>query len=275
MANRIQKILDKARHQLADPHKSRWTDEVLLSLLSEGQQDLANQALLLKKWVDLPVFVGQSTYKLPEDFIKLESAYILDEHKTLLKYMSYQDLDKRKKGWTDEVGTPKYIVYDIARNSSEFVIYPAPDKETEDASWLFDTEEPYGVITKAGGVTISGAYGTIISSNVKDVEVSSYYGIVTNILEIANYLRLYYHYKPADLTSVDDELTIMPAMDKALKHYVVAQALRNDMDSMNIKVANDEMQFYALELREIISDSSKDYQYEKEPLLQSKYDGGF
>ena len=117
--------------------------------------------------------------------------------------------------------------------------------------------------------------GTVVNSNVKDVEVSSLNGIVTNILEIANYLRLCYHYKPTDLTKLTDELTVMPAMDKALKHYVVAQALRNDMDSMNRQVAAEELQMYNREMLEIISDSSKDYLYIKEPVLESRYDGGF
>ena len=272
--NRVESILTKARNQLADPHKSRWTDENLLAILSEGQQDMANQALLLKKWVDLPVFVGQTTYKLPTDFIKLESAWILDENKTPLKYISYQDLDKKKKAWTDEIGKPEYIVYDLARNSSEFMIYPAPDKTTEAATWLFDGE-PYGVITKADGAILQSTLGTVVNSNVKDVEVSSLNGIVTNILEIANYLRLCYHYKPTDLTKLTDELTVMPAMDKALKHYVVAQALRNDMDSMNRQVSNEEFQLYNREMTMIMSDSSRDYLHTKEQVLQTKYDGGF
>ena len=107
------------------------------------------------------------------------------------------------------------------------------------------------------------------------MEVSSLYGIVTNILEIANYLRLCYHYKPADLTKLTDELEVMPAMDKALKHYVVAQALRNDMDSMNRQVANEEFQLYNREMTMIVSDSSRDYLHTKEEVLQTKYNGGF
>lgn len=273
--NRVESILLKARNHLADPHKSRWTDDNLLAILSEGQQDLASQALLLKKWVDLPVFYNESTYKLPEDFIKLETAYILDEKKTPLKYISYQDLDKRKKqAWEDQIGKPEFIVYDLARNSSEFMIYPKPDKETEAATWLFDGD-PYGVITSADGIIIKSQFGTITSSNIEDFEFASSFGIVTNILEVANYLRLCYHYKPKDITSLDQELEIMPAMDKALKHYVVSQALRNDMDSMNVRIANEEFQFYNRELLGIISDSSHDYIHTKEELLQTRYDGGF
>lgn len=273
--NRVESILLKARNHLADPHKSRWTDDNLLAILSEGQQDLASQALLLKKWVDLPVFYNESTYKLPEDFIKLETAYILDEEKTPLKYISYQDLDKRKRqAWEDQVGKPEFIVYDLARNSSEFMIYPKPDKETEAATLLFDGD-PYGVITSADGIIIKSQFGTITSSNIEDFEFASRFGIVTNILEVTNYLRLCYHYKPKDITSLEQELEIMPAMDKALKHYVVAQALRNDMDSMNVKIANEEFQFYNRELLGIISDSSRDYIHTKEELLQTRYDGGF
>lgn len=273
--NRVESILLKARNHLADPHKSRWTDTNLLAILSEGQQDMAAQALLLKKWVDLPVFYNESTYKLPEDFIKLETAYILDENKTPLKYISYQDLDKKKKqAWEDKIGKPEFIVYDLARNSSEFLLYPKPDKDTEAATWLFDGE-PYGVVTRADGVIMQSQFGTIVNSNVKDYEFTSRFGIVTNILEIANYLRLCYHYKPKDLTSLESELEVMPAMDKALKHYVVSQALRNDMDSMNRQVANEEFQFYQRELLNIISDSSRDYIHTKEELLQTRYDGGF
>lgn len=275
MANRIQVILDKARHQLADPHKSRWSDEVLLSILSEGQQDLCAQALLVKKYVELPVFIGIATVEIPSDFIKLESAWILDEHKTPLKYISYEELNKRNKGgWQDEEGKPQYIIYDLARNSSEFLLYPKPNDENVKRKWLFE-EETYGVITKAENVILQSTNGAVTGINSKDIEVSSHFGIVTNILEIYNYLRLCYHYKPAELKSLDDTLDIMPVMDKALKHYVVAQALRNDMDSMNRQVANEEFQFYQRELREIISDSSKDYQHEKSEILQSKYDGGF
>lgn len=270
--SRVKSILDKARYQLADPNKTRWSDELLLSFLSEAQQDASNQALLLKKFFEMPLYEGVAEYDLPEDFLRLESAWLLDDNKTPIKFKSYQELNSTTKEWETKVGIPSHIVYDLAKSQTRMRIYPIP--ETTDRELLL-TGEPYGVISGGDDIFIDTPYGTVSNINSDSVKQVSKFGIITDIYKVFNMLRINYHYKPKELTSVDDELEVAPAIDKALKHYVVFIALRNDMDSFNRAVANEEANLYQREMQSIISDSAKDYLYDNQDTLVVRYDTGF
>lgn len=270
---RVETILSKARAQLADPAKTRWPDEVLLAFLSEAQQELSNECLLLKKFYEFPIYDKQNTYQLPDDFIRLEAAWILNEKKTPLKFKSYEDLNKIPD-WQSKEGDPEYFIYDIIRKSRECILYPTPSKEVVDAKVQIEGDI-LGVITDIEGAVIKPTTGTLSDINSNLVQQESPYGIVTALWEVKNFIRVCYHYKPKDLTSLEDELEIAPAMDKALKHYLVFIALRNDMDSFNRQVANEEYMFYANEVKGIKSDSSRDYLYTQQDLLETPYNGGF
>ena len=88
---------------------------------------------------------------------------------------------------------------------------------------------------------------------------SSTEGTITNVTETDTKLTVYYIKKPNTITSVDDELEIDDTFDAALKYYIVGKALRDDMDTMNRTIGNEELQFYIRELEEAIKDDMHDF----------------
>lgn len=269
---RVEAIIAKARAQLADPAKTRWSDEVLLSFLSEAQQELSNECLLLKKFYEFAVYHNQNTYNLPSDFIRLEAAWLLDDNKIPMKFKSYEDLNKIAN-WESKTGKPEFFVYDIIKRSGECILYPTPTKDNIEVNAIIDGEV-LGVVTDIEGSQIKPATGTLSYISTDLVKQSSPYGIVTELLEVSNMIRICYHYKPKDLVTLQDNLELPEQCDKALKHYLVFTALRNDMDSFNRSVANEEYMFYAAEVKGIRSDSSRDYLYTQQDILQVPYNGG-
>ena len=128
--NRTQRVLQRARYSLSDPNKTRWTDEHLLTLLSEGQRDMATRALLLKKTIFMPLIANKAIYTLPTDYINLEAAWVSSKgSRYLLEYVAYRDLSKRVRNWQSVSGRPQYIVTGMQKvvDELELLYYYTPD----------------------------------------------------------------------------------------------------------------------------------------------------
>ena len=267
--NRTQRVLQRARYSLSDPNKTRWTDEHLLTLLSEGQRDMATRALLLKKTIYIPLIAGKAVYTLPTDYINLEAAWVSSKgSRYLLDYMAYRDLSKRVRNWQSVSGQPQYIVTELD-NRLDITLYPMPKDINTRAS--IERDNIVGVITDSNGVKLDNPYGTITSFNDPGVEQPDPYGIVTGMQKVVDELELLYYYTPDYLKSDDEELVLPDTVDQGLQHYVVGMALRDDKDTMNRSIGMEELNLYSLEVKRNLSDSAKDFN----PAIKTiPYNGG-
>ncbi len=248
--DRISDIITRVRDTLADPSGDRWSDERLLRLLDEAQKDICRHSNILKGIIKLPVYTGTPFFTLPEDLISLNRV-LFDNKK--LDFKSYTEMDETISNWEQETGTPKIVIFD-KDNRQRIRLYPYPDTfslETE-----IELSSLFGVVT--------GVYENPPTSN---------FGISTQFGVLAGLITLHYIKTPSDIVNITDELEISSVFDKAIKYYITGKALRDDMDTQNRIVGNEELQFYDRELREALKDNENSFTSDL-TVYETKYKGG-
>ena len=257
--NRIENILLRARDSLADQQKQRWSDERLLRLLDEAQKDTVRRAKLLRQEQIVFTHPNQDTYDLPSDLMLLTR--VLVEGKPLT-FITREELDELEPYWESKEGTPTHVVID--RDSRRVLrVYPKPsDFDELEWDWQFTqigphlyTDAAFGEIVSVEGMDVD-TFGVVTEVEGMDVNI---YGVVSDMLEYGGKATIYYLRKPKEINSIQDELEIDDIFDSAIKYYIVGKALRDDQDTMNRAVGNEELQFYYRELREALNDDSRDF----------------
>lgn len=269
--SRVRQIIDRARQSLADPEKTRWSDEQLLLLLSEAQQDMSIKCLLLKKQYTFTLVEGKDTYRLPADFIKLETAWAFadDGQQKFLEVVNYKDIDSIHRQSVSDL--PSHILVGLD-DRDVLKLWPIPKPELRD---ITNIGELFGVAIGQNNLDTNSAFGVITSIDVSEVIQDSPFGIVTNIREVLGEVTLLYYYKPDYITSLDTELLIADTCDIGLKHYIVGMAMRDDMDSRNRNAALEELTLYNNEVKRHSSDRAVNFTQNNANLLRPKYRTGF
>lgn len=269
--SRVRQIIDRARQSLADPEKTRWTDEQLLLLLSEAQQDMSIKCLLLKKQHTFTLIEGKDTYRLPTDFIKLETAWASADNgqQKFLEVVNYKDIDTIHRQSVSDLPTHILVGLD---DRDILKLWPIPKPELRE---ITNIGELFGVAIAHNNLVTNNAFGVITSIDVQDVIQDSPFGLVTNILEVLGEVTLLYYYKPDYITSLDEELLIADTCDIGLKHYIVGMAMRDDMDSRNRNAALEELSLYNSEVKRHSSDRAVNFTQNNSNLLRPKYRTGF
>jgi len=72
------------------------------------------------------------------------------------------------------------------------------------------------------------------------------------------YIRIYYVKMPDTITSIDDDLELEELYDTMITRYVIGMCLRDDMDTQNRLVGNEELAMYNNWMKEITLQASKD-----------------
>ena len=199
--SRITDIIVRARDTLADASADRWSEERLLRLVSEGQEDLAKQTRLLKGQVDLDMVSGQHTYPLPTDMwmitraafescsIELMTHHELDElvrtrtvNQTELYYTrrgtNTKDFSFANFCWElEEANEVEAIIYD-RRNMDEVRVFPIPlgDADSMVVTSIVSGSETYPyTLEELLGVTVS------IDIDCDVVEATDLFGVLSDV----------------------------------------------------------------------------------------------
>lgn len=295
VSTRIVSILTRVRDTLADPNKERWSDERLLRLLDEAQQDVAKQSQLLKGTYDLSLVIGQAEYNLPEDLwlitratfddyeIPLKSYDKMDEEATKYSltrsghlgvertrgYSVNVDSDYRRSNWEVAEGAEIQALIFDNRNMQKIRVFPIPDAAIAEEAYTFENagtpefagDELLGVSTSITDYTLNSVYGVVTSLYEPVVQheiFDSPYGVVTEITESTVVIKIWYIKMPAQLTTLSDELELPRMFDVALKHYVVGHALRDDIETQYRQMGAECLQMYERELDIARSTNSSD-----------------
>lgn len=270
---RIADILTRVRDSLADEDEERWTTARLLRLVDEAQKDIATKAKLLRTKTVVSIIGLQAEYQLPSDAFLLTR--VVNSDGAPLPIVSHDYMDELDPSWETTTGsTIEYIVFD-KQNPGWLKVYPIPLES--DGGEIF-TATDYGVTATVEDDIVTPDYGVVadVSTNsTESKEFNSVYGVMTGMVSAIASLTVYYRHKPATINAIDispSVLEIDDKWDKAIKHYVVGTALRDDQDTQNRAVGNDELMIYGGELGEAKSISAKNNAIQ--PPHQTTYNPG-
>lgn len=294
MATRIETIITKSRYTLADVNKERWSDDRLLSLLSDAYQDIASHTELLKATVDIPLVPNQAEYLLPADaylilrasvagspislstherFDELSTKRILTDRSQYESDYVYSggDFDNRSLiSWQDDTGSEVTAIITDKLNPDLVRVYPIPNEDIASSAYTFENanivsfvgDEVLGVVTGIDDYTFDSPFGlasSFFDPNIDNEIYDSVFGVVTNVAETDSFVRIQYISVPEELTTVEDILRIPSMWDKALRYYIIAHAYDDDYDTRNQEKSAKHLALYERELQTAEKSNERDH----------------
>jgi len=233
-------ILTEARYILSDTSKERWSDARLISLLNDGLVDLTCKVRPRIEHAYVELLNGVSTYYVPDVAEMLE----IRHNDTPISFYSYEEMNQRYAKWEHETGqTPKAIVYN-RRDIGEFRVYPIPEELSNNA---IESNTPYGIITEFDVLDtmvqpiIEGLQGDLDGTDGPD------------------FVKVIYSVRLPEVQIVDDEIDVDRTYKETLKHYIAGHAFRDNADTQNRAVGQEELQIYGISAREDAIKRSKDF----------------
>lgn len=204
MSNRVETILSRARDTLADPNGERWSNDRLLRLLSEAQEDIVIHNELLRTTVDIPLVVGQSEYELPDDCYRIIRATVENRQIPIVSHDHMDDQSKRdvfndshyeversrnfsvrntidgySLSWEDDTGNEvEAIVYDD-RDPAKIKVYPVPNEDIAQAEYTFQNANTVEYV----GDEMLGLVTDIETEGLPNYTMESPYGVLTSLYD--------------------------------------------------------------------------------------------
>lgn len=248
--SRVEDILTRVRDIVGDTGKTRWDDTSLLRRFNEGQYDIGKKAEIFKKTAAIQLVKGQFLYTMPDDFIKLKEAMFAYEPLDIVPAQQMtrrHGADWRLHTTTQEINT---IVTD-RQDRKTIRVYPRPFIDDLYDNYTFDPDT-YGVSDTLTDYTFDAAYGVV--GSIYDTELidlnTSEFGIIVDGLE-GKFLVVEYVRRPTFVSSVLEDHELPDAFDTALVKYTAGTALRDDIDTQNRAMGNEELVLYQNELNDV------------------------
>lgn len=218
-------ILDDIRYSLSDTRRERWSDERLLSLMTEAIKELAAKTILFVETVIVVVQDDVVDIDLSDRAVKIVRAEYLD---LPIEFKTFEEMDCYKKQWQKDKGDKvEAIIYDKQKRG-QVKLYPIPQNNIAD------------YITYPNGV-----YGIVTDISYSDIQPVMYnnYGDISGIPENA-LIKFYYVRKHDNIVDVNQELNIDEICEAPIKRYVVGSALRDNIDAQNRTFGAEELNRY-------------------------------
>lgn len=313
MATRIETILLRARDTLADPNQQRWSDDRLLRLVDEGQRDIAKHTKILKGQYEFVLQIDVSNYTLPDNVwlitratfnsseIPLYSYDRMDEQVKKEALSDYRgegrernrgyntiDFDLPFSGrWELDTGAEVTALIFDNRNVNDIRVYPIPNDSIAQNNYTFTSDdsdfaggEYFGVVTALSGdpeYTFDSAFGVLTGLFDPQIETETFspvFGVTSNILDSSQSMNIFYIRTPAVISTIEDELEIPTMFDVAIKHYVVANAFRDDLDVQYRDMGAESFKLYNRELA-LIQETNRTDGTRNATVSTTTYRGGF
>lgn len=217
-------ILKKARYALSDTARDRWTDERLLELLNDAIIDIAKNTTLFVENMFYEVSNLVVDIDLSDRALKIVRAEYLDEP---LPFYTFEEMEYKNKEWQLETGTEvKALIYDKQRNAL-VKQYPI----------VSNVYNPYIEYNQLLGVTTDISY-----SDIQPI-LADVYGDISHIPDIA-LIKFYYIRKHEKITDINSELEIDDLVATPIVHYITGKAFRDNQDTQNRNLGNEELTLY-------------------------------
>lgn len=232
-------VIKNARYNLSDTSPQRWTDERLLSILNDGLKDIAKTTILFIDTIFVELVNEQTEYDLSDFAFKILRVEYEDKP---LALTSHSELDKKHPLWQQAVG-PKLKAYLIDKQREGCLkVYP---KLTEGSQSNIDFGSNYGIIT---GITYSEL----------ELNIEGTLGDLGEVEE-DGFIKVFYVRKHPVVTDLTDTLYISDVAEEALGHYIAGRALRDNQDTQNRIMGNEEINLYRQQLSEYSIEKMKNF----------------
>jgi hypothetical protein len=274
MATRIENILTRARRTLADREGDRWSDDDLLSFLSDGQRDLNMQLEILQSTFVVDPVETNSTFNLPTDCWKLSRITYLAKALPLVTHTALDNItlpdettgkfvDVENIAWEAEEGVPRALIWD-RREFYTGKIYPIPNEDIAYTSQ--DIDGVYGFVSTDAD---EDSYGLVsyIEDDLANEQVISIFGVISELFT-TDKLKCYYLRDTTDATDLNSTLEVPHIYDTALQYYVIGNAFLTDNDSGYKEKASTWLTAYANLVEQYNNKQSRD-QYQADILVTS------
>jgi hypothetical protein len=157
-------IISQARERLGDVKKQRWTDNRLLSIVSQGQVDICTSTGYLRKEVILSLIKGKTRFNLPKDCYSIKR---VEYNGDLLPLHTRSDKD------VPRAITADYTAYKSNLNMDKLEIQPAiAELSLEVMYFKGDSTED--------SLRVDPLFGVVTSSTTSDLAVDPVYGVIVN-----------------------------------------------------------------------------------------------
>ena len=199
-----QDIILQARERLGDINKQRWSDNRLLSIVSQGQVEICLVTNYVRKLITLPLNNGENIYTLPSDCYsikrieyngKLLPLYTRSDQDlpraVTTDYVAYKsNLDMRKLEIQPEVeGIESFDFVDGTQTTNtSFVVTPFIGVITASNDPAFVLDNTLGAVTgmaiDISNNAVSNNFGEIAGTNRDEIEVdypSGNFGVTTAV----------------------------------------------------------------------------------------------
>lgn len=261
--SRVQDYINDIRHELADPKRERWSDNRLLSLLSDAQTEIAHELRCLISRVSVAVIAGVRECTLPENADILLRVYSTNGP---IEKVSHYDMDAQHPTWEFDTGsTVQKVVYDLL-TPNKIILYPVPTTDGAANAYTFESGDGgayvgsnrLGVVTGIDNYTFGSQLGEVTNlfqPGFDEVFVSQY-GVVTDIREILSTLTVQYSRRPAVLTSLSSSLELSESFKLALVHLSCFRALNADLDTKSAALAQTHYSLYNAQMKRLQTNSA-------------------
>jgi len=237
-------IITQARERLGDISKQRWTDNRMLSIVSQGQTDICIETGYLRRQVMIPLSINTNIYRLPSDCLSVKR---VEYNGTLLPLHTRSDQDIPRINITSE-----FTAYKSNLNTDRLEIQPSKNELSLQIKYVtgdilddsLAVTPLFGVITSSDDTDIivdplfgaatgaindlvsnpaSNGYGEIAGSSLDTVTIdtpNSNFGVVVN----------------AEYSSVDDKYGFISSIEghKVSGYYGLTASVSAEIDTVKV-----------------------------------------
>jgi hypothetical protein len=219
-----QDILTDVRYILSDTSVDRWSDARLLSLLNAGIADVAKYTTL---FIETTYYIVQNNV-VDIDLAPLVSKIVRAEYlDTPLPFKSFEEMDKKSDTWQLDKGTEvKALVYDKQKNG---------------------LLKQYPIVTNSQNdlIVYNGTFGIITDITHNDVAPTTVDALGDlGDLPSEGIIKFYYVRNHTKVTDINTVLDIDELVGPMLKHYIAGMAFRDNQDTQNRALSNEELGLY-------------------------------
>jgi len=158
-------ITTQVRERLGDVKKQRWSDDRLLTIVSQGQTDICIETGYLRREASIPLVVGSVKYKLPFDCYSVKR---VEYQGTLLPIHTRSDKDIPRYSTVSE-----FTAYKSNVNLNDIEVVPAIANLTLDIAYVKGDSADSSLL-------VNPTLGVIVSTSDSDVTVDPLFGAVTD-----------------------------------------------------------------------------------------------
>lgn len=273
--DRLLRLVDEAQRDIAKQTQILKSDYTFVLEIGVAEYTLPDNVWLITRASTESYEIRLFSYdRMDEETRKIQLSRTYSDYQRERDHGYSTNVYPGRYIWETDTGSDiQRIIYDN-RNINTIRVYPIPNEDIALNDYTFENAGPvtfvgdelYGCVTALTGsssdedYTFDSIYGCVTSLFDPQVTQESIdtYGVVTAIADSAKSVTLYYIRIPDTITSVDDVPETPPMFDEAIKHYIIANALRDDLDVQYRDMAAESMTLYNRELQVVQMTNSTD-----------------